>query len=482
MGYFSFVRGGVRQFSSVPLNGLLQLKTSQSVAIVSGPDAAKFLNGLLTLRILPSISKTKLTTISDEEGEYLDLSQSLSITDDQVRSRSWGILHDDEYSDGAAKVGIRRDGRYGMLLSSKGRVDSDLFIYPSPFGNSSSNIPSYLVEFNSGLERFRKLFTLLNFHKLRTHITITRPAGVQSWAYFNRSEEFEDYIYTLNDKFFNNEISKSPEESLALAQQFLRSGLLFQSKYYPQLVKGLLGFAIDNRSSSPMIRIITDSSLSPKFSTMFSQKINLDASKKNSASGVFDSNSRLYELLRIKQGLVEMSDYPLGAHAPLPFEFNIDYANGINYNKGCYIGQELTSRTWTRGIIRKRIMPVHFFAAHGDDSSILGKLETINDIKLVKKKGQKDKDEKNDPVINPFGVSAKKSANSGLSTAGNVIRAIFDAGLALVNVNDVDIEATEDDQNANVFQVQSDSVPEINSKVQCRVKTPDWWPIEDEAE
>lgn len=42
----------------------------------------------------------------------------------------------------------------------------------------------------------------------------------------------------------------------------------------------------------------------------------------------------------------------------LPLEANIDFLNGVHFNKGCYVGQELTARTHFRGHVRKRIMPV----------------------------------------------------------------------------------------------------------------------------
>lgn len=41
----------------------------------------------------------------------------------------------------------------------------------------------------------------------------------------------------------------------------------------------------------------------------------------------------------------------------LPLEYNIDALNGISFHKGCYVGQELTARTYYQGMIRKRIMP-----------------------------------------------------------------------------------------------------------------------------
>ena len=39
-------------------------------------------------------------------------------------------------------------------------------------------------------------------------------------------------------------------------------------------------------------------------------------------------------------------------------EGNIDLFNGIAWDKGCYMGQELTARTRYRGLIKKRLFPV----------------------------------------------------------------------------------------------------------------------------
>ena len=40
-------------------------------------------------------------------------------------------------------------------------------------------------------------------------------------------------------------------------------------------------------------------------------------------------------------------------------ESNFDQLNGVDWDKGCYMGQELTARTKYRGLVKKRIMPVH---------------------------------------------------------------------------------------------------------------------------
>jgi len=35
----------------------------------------------------------------------------------------------------------------------------------------------------------------------------------------------------------------------------------------------------------------------------------------------------------------------------------------VDFRKGCYVGQELTVRTYHTGLVRKRVMPVQIFHA-----------------------------------------------------------------------------------------------------------------------
>ncbi|CAH1400617.1 unnamed protein product [Nezara viridula] len=67
----------------------------------------------------------------------------------------------------------------------------------------------------------------------------------------------------------------------------------------------------------------------------------------------------LYTLCRYKLGIGEgINELLFGQSFPL--EMNCDYLNGVSFNKGCYIGQELTARTFHTGVIRKRLMPLLF--------------------------------------------------------------------------------------------------------------------------
>jgi len=64
-----------------------------------------------------------------------------------------------------------------------------------------------------------------------------------------------------------------------------------------------------------------------------------------------------YTLHRILRGVPEgLDDIP--PMQAFPMESNLDVMGGLNFRKGCYVGQELTVRTYHTGVVRKRILPV----------------------------------------------------------------------------------------------------------------------------
>ena len=64
-----------------------------------------------------------------------------------------------------------------------------------------------------------------------------------------------------------------------------------------------------------------------------------------------------YDIHRLALGLPNSSrDLTLDKATLL--ENGFDELHGIDWNKGCYIGQELTARTKYRGLVKKRLMPV----------------------------------------------------------------------------------------------------------------------------
>ena len=64
-----------------------------------------------------------------------------------------------------------------------------------------------------------------------------------------------------------------------------------------------------------------------------------------------------YDLARIKCGLAD-SIQDIGTNNLFPHEANFDQFGGVNFTKGCYVGQEVVSRMQHRGTARSRILPV----------------------------------------------------------------------------------------------------------------------------
>ena len=50
-------------------------------------------------------------------------------------------------------------------------------------------------------------------------------------------------------------------------------------------------------------------------------------------------------------------------------ENGFDELHGVDWDKGCYMGQELTARTKYRGLVKKRLFPVEL-SFHGSDRSL----------------------------------------------------------------------------------------------------------------
>jgi tRNA-modifying protein YgfZ len=66
-----------------------------------------------------------------------------------------------------------------------------------------------------------------------------------------------------------------------------------------------------------------------------------------------------YNLARLSLGLAD-SNADIGSGEMFVHEANLDQLHGVSFTKGCYVGQEVVSRTHHRNMARKRILPVRF--------------------------------------------------------------------------------------------------------------------------
>ncbi len=70
-----------------------------------------------------------------------------------------------------------------------------------------------------------------------------------------------------------------------------------------------------------------------------------------------------YNRLRLVLGVPDGDRGDLVAEKSTLLEANLDLLNAISWDKGCYVGQELTARMRYRGLVKKRLFPVTAAAA-----------------------------------------------------------------------------------------------------------------------
>lgn len=428
---------------------------SKKLLLITGSDSTKFLNGLITSKLLPTFKKKLQYTISPQEEEAKQRLKKIKLDENDIASKNWGILHEDafEEDDSPARMGIRRDGLFSMLLNSKGRVLSDLFIYPVPFTftHAISNkfemfqqehTPSYVVELDA--KKFNQVFMMLNFHKLSAKVKISKIDNVKSWHAF--SEDMK-----LPEEYFVNANSKSPQEALENASKFMQSGVLFKKDN-----QDILGFSLDDRCPELGVKFLTSAEVDPQAAL--------------SKESVVVDEKELY-IRRLEAGVSEPADLCLAES--LPFENNLDLMNGISLNKGCYIGQELTLRTHVNGVIRKRIVPVQFhsitepgatdikFNADDPINKVSSKLLNCGIDKVGGKQTEKTPSETN----SPFEETTKPRRRS---LPGKVVSVCGNLGFASIKLSELVKSSKSGD---NEFFAELDG-----EKVGVKAFVPDWWP------
>ena len=118
----------------------------------------------------------------------------------------------------------------------------------------------------------------------------------------------------------------------------------------------VLGFAIDGRAPGMGRRYILErgqTNAHEMVSRLFDQPVE-------------EVGVSSYDVRRMMMGVAE-GQGEIPRESALPQESNIDYTGGIDFRKGCYVGQELTIRTHHTGVVRKRILPVQLYDDNAAD-------------------------------------------------------------------------------------------------------------------
>jgi tRNA-modifying protein YgfZ len=83
-----------------------------------------------------------------------------------------------------------------------------------------------------------------------------------------------------------------------------------------------------------------------------------------------ESDTAAYHAARIASGLAEQG-VDFGAEEVFPADINMDINDGVDFKKGCFVGQEVVSRMKRRGTARRRTLKVAVAAGTPAPSPIL---------------------------------------------------------------------------------------------------------------
>ncbi|KAL4802218.1 hypothetical protein BDV18DRAFT_147069 [Aspergillus unguis] len=214
---------------------------------------------------------------------------------------------------------VRHTGTYTAFLNSHGRILNDAFVYPLP-PTESSEEPAWLIEVDKN--EVPKLLKHLKKHKLRAKLKLRAlDDGERTvWASWKNHSEPRWAAYNL----------ESPTSSPFPADS------------------AVLG-CIDTRAPGFGSRLVLPGpeDLRTHFTDetqVAGNEVGLDA----------------YNIRRMLHGIAE-GQTEIASDSALPLDYNMDMMRGVDFRKGCYVGQELTIRTHHRGVVRKRILPVQLY-------------------------------------------------------------------------------------------------------------------------
>ena len=207
-------------------------------------------------------------------------------------------------------------GFFAAFLTAQGKVLHDVFVYPTAGSlwheqqgrNETAEEPGYLVEVDK--EQADSLLKHLKRHKLRSKFVLRRleDGELDVWSIWREGERWTAHGQSQSLSSDGKVIGLTDYRAPGMGQRLLlpSSG-----------VESYLG----NVEQAPL---------------------------------------SAYTIRRYLRGVPE-GQKEMPRDDCLPMNSNLDFMGGIDFKKGCYVGQELTIRTHHTGVVRRRILPVALY-------------------------------------------------------------------------------------------------------------------------
>ncbi|KAI1494825.1 Aminomethyltransferase folate-binding domain-containing protein [Biscogniauxia mediterranea] len=257
-------------------SGYARLAT-RSLISISGADAPRFLQGIIT--------------------------SSITEPTDHRNSRA-----------AAAEGTPRTRGFYTGFLNATGRVLHDVFVYPDTLGVAGGeNDPAHAFLIEVDAAQRDALLRHLKRYKLRSRIAL-RAVEEGECAVWQAWGTEEDDLGTV------------PNHNLITL--------------------------LDPRAPGMGYRILGTGDV-----------VDVDMVAGRQQQQLARCDEAAYRVRRYLLGVPE-GQTEIPREQALPLEANLDIMGGIDFRKGCYVGQELTIRTRHRGVVRKRVLPCMLYDYH----------------------------------------------------------------------------------------------------------------------
>lgn len=330
----------------------------------------------------------------------------------------------------------RHTGTYAAFLNAQGRVLHDVFIYPSSSLTASPSAtgaqeadPSWLIEVDKS--EVTNLLKHLKKHKLRSKLTLRALDEDEQTVWSSWNEESESLRWAAYNLESTSSESTSSQSSILTCVDTRAPG--FGSRIITPGSGDLRTHFTDNQIISPS-----------------SEEVPLSD----------------YTLRRILHGVPE-GQTEIVRESALPMESNMDLMRGVDFRKGCYVGQELTIRTHHTGVVRKRILPVQLYNDELKQPSTL-------DVPIFDPNASL-------PLPPPGANISRISARKGRS-AGKFLNGVGNVGLALCRLEmmtDIALTGEGSQYDANQeFKVSWDDEGEgaqgTSVEVKAKALVPPW--------
>ena len=214
-------------------------------------------------------------------------------------------------------------GFFAAFLTAQGKVLNDVFVYPTLGSQwhaqaNTTKEPGYLVEVDAA--QATTLLAHLKRHKLRSkfQLRLLDQGELNVWSTWKEAEKWTPHSSSFVD---GSEPNPAEEANGSISLVDTRA---------PGMGHRVLLSDESPLSSHPTLAQLEEAPLTA------------------------------YTIRRYLKGVAEGQD-EIPRDNAYPMNTNIDVMGGIDFKKGCYVGQELTIRTRHTGVVRRRILPVSLY-------------------------------------------------------------------------------------------------------------------------